>query len=140
MRPTELVVAIRAKDEARHRLDSSAERPEHVEGRLVGPVKVLQHEDGPRGRELVAHGLEDLAATRGPLEQLHPVGRSSVKRRPREVLSGRGVKSGSQGTFENALRKAGLRREHADERRLANACFTRQRRRVARARSVLRER
>jgi hypothetical protein len=79
MRAVELVVAVGGHDQGRHRLHPAGEQQQDVQGRLVGPVHVLEHEDrrgpraqlpGERRRHLVRHGAArddrpELAA--GPL-------------------------------------------------------------------------
>jgi hypothetical protein len=49
----QLVVAVRRHDHGRHVRETAGEEPQHVEGRLVGPVDVLEHEDRrPPGAQL----------------------------------------------------------------------------------------
>ena len=48
--PVQLVVAVAGHDQRRHRLDAAAQQRQHVERRLVGPVQILQDDDGARPR------------------------------------------------------------------------------------------
>ena len=46
VRAVELVVAVAGQDERGHGLDLACQQAHHVERRLVGPVEVLEHENG----------------------------------------------------------------------------------------------
>ena len=50
MRPVELVVAIAHHEYGRDGFDPPPHDPEHVKRRLVGPMDVLENDDGRRGR------------------------------------------------------------------------------------------
>jgi hypothetical protein len=56
VRRLELVVTVGHEHERRGHLDPAAEQAEHVEGRLVGPVQVFEHEHGRPRAELVEQG------------------------------------------------------------------------------------
>ena len=67
----ELVVAVAGDDERGHRLDPAGEQAEDVERRLVGPVHVLEHEDGraPSAAAPRASAADDLVRHRAPLDE-----------------------------------------------------------------------
>ena len=50
MRPGQLVVAVRAEDEQPRSVRAARQQPHRVERRLVGPVQVLEHDDGRLAR------------------------------------------------------------------------------------------
>ena len=71
MRAVEFVVAIRHDDQYGERLDPSHEEAQHIEGGLVGPVHVLQHEDGrPTFGELLGQRCCDVERDRVALHEL----------------------------------------------------------------------
>jgi hypothetical protein len=71
MAAAELVGAIGDKDEGVNRVDPPTEQPQDVERRLVGPVHVFEHEDGPGSRpELIIQRRSDLVRLRPALDEL----------------------------------------------------------------------
>jgi hypothetical protein len=70
----ELVVAVAGDDQARNRLDPPREQPQHVKRRLVGPVHVLEHQDGRRpGLQLPREGAHELVRHHRTLYDLREV-------------------------------------------------------------------
>jgi hypothetical protein len=71
MCPVELVVAKTGEDKRRHRLDLSRQKPQDVECRLIGPVKVVEHEDGcTTAGEVADQGGSDLVWPRAARDEL----------------------------------------------------------------------
>ena len=118
--PVELVVAVGGDYEGGERLDAPRDDSQYVEGRLVRPVHVLDHDDGRfdafqlahhRGRDLV--WLD--AAGRGPLE----IAAGCVSDVEERAERPRGVERVARASKDPGGR--GVRGEAAHERRLADA-------------------
>jgi hypothetical protein len=116
-----LAVAARQQEQDRQRADPAPEHRDHVEGRVVGPVHVLEHEHGrrrrqPQLRQQQAVDLVRGGAARERAPELRPDRVGEVVQRPerprdREVVAG---------PDEDARARADVADEARDERRLAD--------------------
>ena len=119
----ELVVAVGRDDENGNGLDPAGEQPQDVEGSLVRPVHVFEHEDGRSMRAHVANERRhDLVRLRAALDQCAQLAadafrygkkRSERARREEHVA----------GAPEHAIPLRLLVAELADERRLPDPCL-----------------
>jgi len=121
----ERLVAVRRDEQARHCLDPSSEHAENIERRLVGPVQVIEHEQGDsvgphlgeqcardlvRHRTIVDERLQSATHLLGDPEQWAERGR----REQRLTLAPddpRFGACGGQGLDERSLADAGLAAE-----------------------------
>ena len=70
----ERLSSIRQDDECRHPVEFPTDEPQHVQGRLVGPVRVLDHEDRwPASPKLSNERLRQVEGDWTPVNQLAEV-------------------------------------------------------------------
>jgi hypothetical protein len=117
----ELVVAIAGEDERGHALDLAREQAQHVEGRLVGPMEVLEHEDGraPAG-QLADERTGDLVRPGLARDELLEVAAGHLGDVEQRTERPRGEQAVA-GTPEDARRIVALIAERAQQDRLAGA-------------------
>jgi hypothetical protein len=120
VRRVELVVAKRREHERAGSFDATAEQAEDVEGRLVGPVEVLQHEHGRLSAQLLDKGTEHLVGARVACDQL-----SERTARLRGDIRKGSERSGCEEriacTFEDSATSRGIRPETTNQGGLAYA-------------------
>ena len=112
------LVAVGRDDECRGSLDTAAEHAQDVERRLVGPVDVLEHDDG-RPVELVGKRERDVSCGRRPLATRAANAPVVWPARSRNGPSGAGVVRASQAPCR--IGASAPLAERAHERRLADA-------------------
>jgi hypothetical protein len=122
MRRVDLVVTVGRDCERAHRLDAAAQQAEDVEGRLVGPMDVLQHEHAGRRTQLVEQRAENVVRLRSGLDQageLAPRRAPDIGERPERARREQGVAGtreetgpaghfGSEGLNQRRLSASGL--------------------------------
>src|SRR5215472_304207 len=119
-----LLVPVTQDEQALHALYPSADEADNVQGGLVGPVQILDHQDGgtalPQFEEQCRGNFKGLVAVRDALRQRSTrylgqvVQRSERTRREERLASGP----------EEARRISGTLAELAQQSRLADARFT----------------
>ena len=118
-------VAVRHHQQQRQRVDPAGEEPDEVEGRLVGPVQVLDDEHAGRGTQGVQHRGEDLVLGRRVRAGLR---RRRARARPRRRAAARAGGGCSAGrTCPTAPASTPARRRRAG----ARSCRCPPRRRAA---------
>ena len=104
----EPVVAIRGDDEGRH-VDPAREKAQHVEGRLVPPVEILEHQHGRLLGQLVVErantSVGGAATSSAAASASHSVATSS------SGPSGRGVDSASQAPTSTRISRSSRRQK-----------------------------
>ena len=116
----DLVVAVRREDQRARPPDPAAEEAEQVEGRLVGPVDVLEDRDGGPLPERLEQEREDPIARAGIAEQRRerrPELRRHVDERPERARGAHGVAAAD----EHPRGARHVLAEAAHQRRLADA-------------------
>ena len=120
----ELVVSVGRDDENGNGLDPAGEQPQYVEGSLIRPVHVFEHEDGRSMRAQVANERRhDLMRLRAALDQCAKLAADAFrygKQRSEWTRREEHVAGAPEHTNPFRLVVAEL----ADERRLPDPCLT----------------
>ena len=119
------LVAVAHEDEGGNTFHLAPEQANHVEGRLVGPVDIFEHEHARRMPAKLAHeGGRDLVGLRSAVdERLHlaPARLRDLDQRPERTRREQRV----AGTPKDPSRAPALVAEAPQERRLPNPGFPR---------------
>ena len=135
MGPVQLVIAIRRQEQDRPVAHAAGQEPEHVEGRLVGPVQVFEHHDGgPSGPGLGKEGARDLVGPAAPADGI--ADRAGQFADVNERAKRPGGEQGIAGAHHDPRASLGLVTEVADQARLTGARLAANRHEPALARAA----